>query len=162
MGFTKSEEVTKYIGGIFEEAFKDPEIGPKLTGTGLVVAFDFTDPEAVVVIDMANKSVREGVAGGDAPMATMFMTAETGNAYWQGKVNLPLAMAKKKIKVEGNVAKPAQAGTAGQEALSDLHPTLKGRRPRRPDRLGLTCIQESTLQLPPIGPPSSWRVRTGR
>lgn len=104
MGFKNSAEVAKYIGGIFEAAFADPDIGPKLVDTGLVVAFDFTDPEAVVVIDMANKAVREGLAGGTAPTATMSMTAETGNAYWQGKVNLPLAMAKKKIKVEGNVA----------------------------------------------------------
>jgi putative sterol carrier protein len=119
MGFHDSAEVTKYIGGIFEEAFKDPEIGPKLTGTGLVVAFDFTDPEAVVVIDMANNSVRDGLAGGDAPGATMSMTAETGNAYWQGKVNLPMAMAKKKIKVDGNVASLLKLAPLGKK----LYPT---------------------------------------
>ncbi len=104
MGFQDSAEVTKYIGGIFETAFADPEIGPKLVDTALVVAFDFTDPEAVVVIDMANQAVREGLRGGPAPTATMAMAADTGNAYWQGKVNLPLAMAKKKIRVDGNVA----------------------------------------------------------
>src|ERR1700677_2122756 len=71
MGFKDAAEVRKYIGGIFETAFDDAEIGPKLVGTGLVVAFDFTDPEAVVVIDMANKSVRERLEGGPAPMATM-------------------------------------------------------------------------------------------
>ena len=104
MGFHDSAEVSKYIGGIFEAAFDDPEIGPKLVATGLVVAFDFTDPDAVVVVDMPNKAVSAGGDGGPAPSATMAMTAETGNAYWQGKVNLPLAMAKKKIKVDGNVA----------------------------------------------------------
>ncbi|BBZ35737.1 SCP2 sterol-binding domain-containing protein [Mycolicibacterium confluentis] len=115
MGFTDSAEVAKYIGGIFETAFADPEIGPKLADTGLVVAFDFTEPEAVVVIDMANKSVREGFEGGVAPMATMAMTADTGNAYWQGKVNLPLAMAKKKIKVEGNVASLLKIAPLGKK-----------------------------------------------
>ena len=123
MGFTDSAEVTKYIGGIFEAAFEDPEIGPKLVATGLVVAFDFTDPQAVVVIDMANKSVREGVAGGTPPSATMFMTAETGNAYWQGKVNLPLAMAKKKITVEGNVASLLKLAPLGKK----LYPTYIAR-----------------------------------
>jgi putative sterol carrier protein len=115
MGFQNSAEVAKYIGGIFEAAFEDPEIGPKLVDTGLVIAFDFTDPEAVVVIDMANKAVREGLAGGTAPTATMSMTAETGNAYWQGKVNLPLAMAKKKIKVEGNVASLLKLAPLGKK-----------------------------------------------
>jgi SCP-2 sterol transfer family len=115
MGFQNSAEIAKYIGGIFEAAFEDPEIGPKLVDTGLVIAFDFTDPEAVVVIDMANKAVREGLAGGTAPTATMSMTAETGNAYWQGKVNLPLAMAKKKIKVEGNVASLLKLAPLGKK-----------------------------------------------
>jgi len=115
MGFNNSAEVAKYIGGIFETAFKDPEIGPKLVDTGLVIAFDFSDPEAVVVIDMANKAVREGLEGGLAPIATMAMTAETGNAYWQGKVNLPLAMAKKKIKVEGNVASLLKLAPLGKK-----------------------------------------------
>ena len=46
MGFKDAAEVRKYIGGIFETAFDDAEIGPKLVDTGLVVAFDFTDPES--------------------------------------------------------------------------------------------------------------------
>ncbi|MDX1875090.1 SCP2 sterol-binding domain-containing protein [Mycolicibacterium sp. 120266] len=115
MGFASSAEVTKYIGGIFEAAFDDPEIGPKLEATGLVVAFDFTEPEAIVVIDMPHKAVREGLGGGPAPLATMAMTADTGNAYWQGKVNLPLAMAKKKIRVDGNVASLLKLAPLGKK-----------------------------------------------
>ena len=115
MAFTSSAEVTKYIGGIFETAFGDAEIGPKLIETGLVIAFDFTDPTAVVVIDMANQAVREGIDGGPAPTATMAMTADTGNAYWQGKVNLPLAMAKRKITVDGNVASLLKLAPLGKK-----------------------------------------------
>ncbi len=115
MGFNNADEVTKYIGGIFEAAFEDPEIGPKLVDTGLVIAFDFTDPEAVVIIDMVNKSVRQGHEGGPPAMSTMAMTADIGNAYWQGKVNLPLAMAKKKIKVDGNVASLLKLAPMGKK-----------------------------------------------
>jgi len=115
MGFTNSSEVTRYIGGIFETAFEDAEIGPKLVDTGLVIAFDFTEPEAVVVIDMANRSIREGLDGGPAPTATMAMTADTGNAYWQGKVNLPLAMAKRKIKVDGDMASLLKLAPLGKK-----------------------------------------------
>ena len=125
MGFASSAEVVKYIGGIFDEAFADPEIGPKLVDTGLVVAFDFTEPDAVVVIDMANKAVRSGVDGGAEPMATMSMTAETGNAYWQGKVNLPLAMAKKKIKVDGNVASLLKLAPLGKKLYGPYIERLK-------------------------------------
>jgi putative sterol carrier protein len=125
MPFKDSAEVAKYIGGIFETAFEDPEIGPRLVGTGLVVAFDFTEPEAVVVIDMANKSVREGLDGGPPPTATMSMTADTGNGYWQGKVNLPLAMAKKKIKVEGNVGSLLKLAPLGKKLYPGYIERLK-------------------------------------
>src|ERR1700694_1575858 len=128
MGFTNSAEVTKYIGGIFETAFEDPEIGPKLVDTGLVVAFDFTEPDAVVIIDMANKAVREGLeggGGGQPPTATMSMPADTGNAYWQGKVNLPLAMAKKKIKVDGNVASLLKLAPLGKKLYGSYIQRLK-------------------------------------
>ncbi|OPX12370.1 SCP2 sterol-binding domain-containing protein [Mycobacterium sp. AT1] len=125
MGFNNSEEVTKYIGGIFENAFGDPEIGPKLVDTGLVVAFDFTDPEAQVVIDMSNKAVSAGGPGSPAPSATMSMTADVGNAYWQGKVNLPMAMAKRKIKVDGNVASLLKLAPLGKKLYGDYVQRLK-------------------------------------
>ncbi len=125
MGFKSSEEVTKYIGGIFENAFNDPEIGPKLVETGLVVAFDFTDPEAQVIIDMPNQSVSGGGAGVPSPSATMSMTADLGNAYWQGKVNLPMAMAKRKIKVDGNVASLLKLAPLGKKLYGEYIQRLK-------------------------------------
>jgi putative sterol carrier protein len=126
MGFNSSAEVTKYIGGIFETAFNDPEIGPKLAEIGLVVAFDFTDPEAMVVVDMANQAIRQGLdAGTEPPTATMSMTADTGNAYWQGKVNLPLAMAKKKIKVDGNMASLLKLAPLGKKLFPRYIELLK-------------------------------------
>jgi hypothetical protein len=125
MGFNNSEEVTKYIGGIFESAFDDPEIGQKLVDTGLVVAFDFSDPNAVVVVDMPNKVVTSGHAGGPSPVATMTMTADIGNAYWQGKVNLPMAMAKRKVKVDGNVASLLKLAPLGKKLYGGYIQRLK-------------------------------------
>jgi putative sterol carrier protein len=125
MGFKDSAEVAKYIGGIFEAAFDDPEIGPKLVDTGLVVAFDFTDPDAVVVVDMPNKAVSDGQGGASAPSATMAMTADIGNAYWQGKVNLPLAMAKRKVRVDGNVASLLKLAPLGKKLYAGYIQRLK-------------------------------------
>lgn len=103
MGFKDAAEVRKYLGGVFEQAFNDPEIGPKLRDTGIVLKTVYTDPDAALIIDTVQGVVREA-AEGDEASAEMTMTAETGNAYWQGKVNLPLAMAKSRVKVSGNVA----------------------------------------------------------
>jgi hypothetical protein len=103
MSFRDSDEVVQYIGGIFETAFGDPELATRLKATDIVLLFEFSDPDTQLVIDMPNGVVQEGLGDLEAG-ATMTMAADTGNAYWQGKENLPLAMAKGRIKVTGNVA----------------------------------------------------------
>ena len=129
MGFNNSAEVAKYIGGIFEAAFDDPDIGPKLVDTGLVVAFEFTGPDAVVVIDMGNKAVRDGLGGGHPPMATMSMTAETGNAYWQGTPTPSCSWPP--MRPGGSTATPSSS-TVGSPAgcLAALSRRRKSRSPR--------------------------------
>lgn len=115
MSFANEEEARRYIGGIFETAFKDPEIGPKLASTGIVLKFQFTEPDAVVVIDTVNQQVLQADAPGVKSTATMTMKCEVGNAYWQGKVNLPFAMARGKIAVEGNVASLLKLAPLGKK-----------------------------------------------
>lgn len=124
MGFNDSAEVRRYLGGIFEVAFADPEIGPKLKDTGIVLKTVYSDPDAVVIIDTTTGRVSEGTSDSPAT-AEMSMTAETGNAYWQGKVNLPLAMAKSKIKVEGNVASLLKLAPLGKKLYPKYVETLK-------------------------------------
>jgi putative sterol carrier protein len=103
-GFSTSDEVRRYLGGIFETAFADPELGPKLAATGLVVTLAYTDPDAAIIVDAANRQVR--VAGeGEKTDATMTMSSDTGNEYWQGKVNLTFAIARGRVTVDGQLAK---------------------------------------------------------
>ena len=60
MPFNNADEVVHYIGGIFETAFADPEIGPKLKATGIVLRVISTDPESAFVLDMGNHKVLAG------------------------------------------------------------------------------------------------------
>jgi hypothetical protein len=121
MSFTSTEEVHKYLGGIWDLAFADPEIGPKLQATGLVLAFDYSDPDTLMTLDTAEQKVVPG-AGDAKPTATMSMTADIANRYWQGKVNLPLSMAKGQIKVSGNVAGLLKLAPLGKK----LYPLYTG------------------------------------
>ena len=114
MGFSDPSEVRKYLGGIFETAFADAEIGPKLKATGIVLKTVYSDPDAILIIDATSGTVYEGDESTPAS-AAMRMLADTGNGYWQGKVNLPLAMAKSKIKVEGNVASLLKLAPLGKK-----------------------------------------------
>lgn len=103
MPFASSDEVVTYIGGIFETAFADDDLAPRLKATGVVLRFAFTDPDTDLVVDFGQGTVGAPVPGAEVG-ATMSMSADTGNGYWQGKVNLPLAMAKGAIRVDGKVA----------------------------------------------------------
>jgi hypothetical protein len=114
VAFNDGDEVVHYIGGIFSTAFEDPEIGPKLAATGIVLRVVSTDPVSEFTIDMANRAVHPG-DGGLSASATMTMSAATQNAYWQGKVNLPFAMARGQVKVEGNVAQLLKLAPLGKK-----------------------------------------------
>ena len=124
MGFKDADEVRHYIGSVFQAGFDDPEIGPKMQATGIVVKFAFTDPETDLVIDMGKQEIGPGV-GMAEPTAVMRMTAELGSAYWQGKVNLPLSMARGKIKVDGNVASLLKLAPLGKKLFPKYVETLR-------------------------------------
>jgi hypothetical protein len=124
MRFNDAADVHRYIGGIFREAFEDDELGPKLRSSQVILKFHFSEPEAVVVVDTVTSTVTDGT-GAAAPTAVMTTSADTGNAYWQGKVNLPLAMAKGTIKVEGNVAGLLKLAPLGKKLYPLYVGTLK-------------------------------------
>lgn len=106
-GFATADEMHRYIGSVFEDALAAPELGDKMAATGLVLRVHCTEPECDLIVDLPNKVVIAGTDG-PAPDATMTMDTETANAYWQGKVNLPFAMARGKVKVEGQLTKLLQ------------------------------------------------------
>jgi hypothetical protein len=124
MRFHDAADVHKYIGGIFREAFEDDEVGPKLRRSGIVLLFHFSEPEAVVVVDTVSVTVsfRPGKV---RPTAVMSTSADTGNAYWQGKVNLPIAMARGRVKMEGNVAGLLKLAPLGKKLYPRYVGTLK-------------------------------------
>ncbi|MCZ4587561.1 SCP2 sterol-binding domain-containing protein [Rhodococcus opacus] len=104
--FTNQNDLYTFVGGIFEKAYQDPELGPKLSGTGAVLLVKCTDPDSEVVLDMPNKKVYPSVADSPVPPnATMRMNTDTANRFWQGKVNMTLAMAKGQVKTEGAIMK---------------------------------------------------------
>lgn len=103
-GFRTSDEVHEFLGGIFEEALADETIGPKLAATGMSLQMSYTDPDTTVRVDFATNEIRTGAEALIDSDATLTMAADTANQYWQGKLSLPLAMARGKITVGGSAA----------------------------------------------------------
>ena len=101
--YANEDELLRYTGGIFLKAFEDPELLPKIKEANLVFAVKCTEPDSAITVDFVNLKVSKGAD--ESADAALLMSTDTSNAYWQGKVNLPFAMARGKVKVEGNVAK---------------------------------------------------------
>jgi hypothetical protein len=103
--FRDEAEVYEYLGGIFRRGVQDPVLVEKLRPTGIVLRITYTDPDAVLTVDMPNTQIYEGAGVGPEPNVELFMSADTGNRFWLGKVILPVALAKGQVRAKGPVAK---------------------------------------------------------
>lgn len=102
--FKDSDEATKYIAGIFEEAMADESIADQLAASGVVLQLTCTDPNTQITVDMPNKKVITGSCD-LSPTVAMSMTSDMANRFWQGKLNLAVSMAKGQVRAKGPVPK---------------------------------------------------------
>ncbi|MCK9251024.1 MAG: SCP2 sterol-binding domain-containing protein [Solirubrobacteraceae bacterium] len=101
--FNDSAEVYEYIGGVFRDAGKHPEVGPKLRAAGIVLRFNYSDPESVLTVKFTEDfDVVEGESD-LAPDITLTMPADIAHQYWRGEYNLAVGLAKGKVKAKGPV-----------------------------------------------------------
>jgi hypothetical protein len=103
--FKDEDEVYTYLAGIFRRGLEQEGLADKLVNSGVVLRVHYTDPDAVVTVDMPNKVVETGADSTAVPTVELFMSADTGNKFWLGKVNLPMAMAKGTVRAKGPVPK---------------------------------------------------------
>lgn len=107
--FKNSDQFYDTVGELMQRAKTDPVIGPKIAKAGVVIQFKYTDPDAMTTINAKGKPTQPGafvdVINGPTdlkPDIEMTMAADVANQFWQGKVNLVEALAKKKIILKGN------------------------------------------------------------
>lgn len=102
--FKNADDLYQYIGGVFERGMSDPELGPKFESSGVILQIHYTDPDAVLTVDMPGGKVHHGQTDVQ-PNVQMFMSADNGNKFWLGKLNLATAMAKGQVRAKGPVPK---------------------------------------------------------
>jgi hypothetical protein len=87
----------------------DPDMGPKLRDADCPQRFEFSDYDLVVNI----RATRGGEDGNLVwewsddvawePKVQMTMSSEVANRYFQGKENVPMAVARRRIKAGGDL-----------------------------------------------------------
>jgi hypothetical protein len=107
--FSSSDEFVEVMDRTFAMMSDDPEMGPKLREADVPQRFEFSDMDLVV-------NVRASRTGEDGnlywewtddvdwdPKVRMAMSSETANRYFQGKENIAMAIARRRIKTGGDV-----------------------------------------------------------
>ena len=128
--FRDSKHFYDCVGELMERAKRDPNIGPKIAKSGLIIQFRYTEPEAQTTINAKVKPTQPGafvevIQGATSlkPDVTMTMKADVSHAFWHGKVNLLTAIAKKEIVVNGPLPKVLKLLPA-VEPMYKMYPAL--------------------------------------
>ena len=106
--FRSAEEFVEVMDKTFTLMSEDPEMGPQLRAADTPQRFEFPDFELVVNI-RAGRGEEPNLAWewkDDVdwePKVKMTMSSETANRYFQGKENVAIAIARRRIKAGGDV-----------------------------------------------------------
>ena len=107
--FSSPEEFREVMDRVFAMMSEDEQMGPALRDADVPQRFEFPDMDAVI-------NIRAARAGEDGnlhwawsddvdwePKVKMEMSSETANKYFQGKENVAMAIARRRIKTGGDV-----------------------------------------------------------
>ncbi len=107
--FTSAKEFREVFDRLFALMSDDEDMGPKLRDADVPQRFEFEDLDLVVIVRAGRPE--EGVnlywewtdEVDWKPKVRMTMSSETANKYFQGKENVPMAIARRRIKTGGDV-----------------------------------------------------------
>jgi SCP-2 sterol transfer family len=107
--FKSAAEFREVMDKVFTIMSTDPEMGPKLRDARVPQRFEFPDVDAVVNITADQSGGEQNLRwtwSDDVdwqPKVEMTMDSEVANKYFQGKENVPIALARRRIKSSGDI-----------------------------------------------------------
>lgn len=107
--FASTQEFREVMDKLFTMMSEDPEMGPRLRDADVPQRFEFEDLDLVMNIRARAQGEEENLHWEWAedvdwePKVKMTMSSEVANRYFQGKENIPLAIARRRIKTGGDV-----------------------------------------------------------
>jgi hypothetical protein len=112
MSFKSADEFREVMDKVFTIMSTDPDMGPRLRDAETPQRFEFPDLDLVANVTFADE-VEDGQhlrwEWSDAvdwePEVEMKMDSDVANRYFQGKENVAMAIARRRIKTSGNVKK---------------------------------------------------------
>jgi 2-oxoisovalerate dehydrogenase E1 component len=105
--YRSQEELEEILSELWQRIFDDPEIVGAVAGTPLVAKFRYTDFPTALVIDIASQPPAFHWNPDPEPNVDveMILSSETAHRFWMEDLNIPLAIAGRKIIPKGSVQK---------------------------------------------------------
>ena len=113
--FKSKKEFKEIMDELFTMMSTDHKMGPKLAAARVPQRWEFSDFKLALNVTFADaKAAKKGhflrwVWGDDKcdwePAVEMKMNSEVANRYFQGKENVPIALARGRIKARGSIQK---------------------------------------------------------
>jgi hypothetical protein len=107
--FASSAEFRDVMDRLFTMMSEDPNMGPRLRDADVPQRFEFDDLDLVMNVrarqpgEQANLHWEWSDDVDWTPRVQMKMSSEVANRYFQGKENIPLAIARRRIKTGGDI-----------------------------------------------------------
>jgi hypothetical protein len=111
VSFESAREFREVMDKVWGMMSTDPEMGPKLRDAETPQRFEFPDVDLVLNVTYADDAGDENLRWewtDDVPWepeVKMTMDSDVANRYFQGKENIAMAIARRRIKTSGNVKK---------------------------------------------------------
>jgi len=105
--FSSEQDVYDHIGRLLVEMVSDPLLAAQLQRADTIVQFRYRDPTATITIDARATSDPVCTMGTTdlVPDVTMDMASDTAHRFFEGKVNVAIALARREILAQGPATK---------------------------------------------------------
>lgn len=149
--FRDTAHLYKVLAALFDRVIQEEAVAKALLEGNLIVRFRYHDPEGQATVDLTHAPITY-VLGPDPRPADVEMTmhADVCHDFWMGRVNVPQAIATRKIIARGSVPKalkllpatkavfplyPEVLRSIGEEGLLAMAPAREKRPARAPGGL---------------------------
>jgi hypothetical protein len=106
--FLSADEFRQVMDKTFGLMSDDPDMGPKLRDADTPQRFEFPDLDLVVNVTAGDETNLRWEWSDDVPWepeVEMSMDSDIANRYFQGKENIAIALARRRIRSKGNTKK---------------------------------------------------------
>jgi hypothetical protein len=117
--FESAEKFEEILAGFFRHMGATKTIADKLLASKLIIRFNYTDPDLVIVVDCSGDQIDVRPHDTETKaIVEMSMSAEVAHRFWFGKVNLTSALTRKEMVAKGPIPKVLKLLPAVQPAYA--------------------------------------------